>query len=73
MEREMQMDLARQMEQLNKEMDEQLLVDLQVQSVSFLRSFRCLENRFLTLSFKFSDLVEKFFKLEKEPRTSPKK
>jgi len=34
MEREMQMDLARQLEQLNKEMDEQLLVDLQVRFVS---------------------------------------
>lgn len=31
MEREMQMDLARQLEQLNREMDEQLLADLQVQ------------------------------------------
>ena len=30
----MQMDLARQMEQLNREMDEQLLTDLQVQLVS---------------------------------------
>ena len=34
MEREMQMDLARQLEQLNREMDEQLLTDLQVQLVS---------------------------------------
>ena len=30
----MQMDLARQLEQLNREMDEQLLTDLQVQLVS---------------------------------------
>lgn len=30
----MQMDLARQLEQLNREMDEQLLADLQVQLVS---------------------------------------
>ena len=30
----MQMDLARQLEQLNREMDEQLLVDLQVRLVS---------------------------------------
>ena len=29
-EREMQLDLTRQLEQLNKEMDEQLMVDLQV-------------------------------------------
>ena len=35
MEREMQMDLARQLEQLNREMDEQLLTDLQVQLVSW--------------------------------------
>ena len=31
----MQMELARHLEQLNKEMDEQLLVDLQVRSVTF--------------------------------------
>lgn len=29
-EREMQLDLSRQLEQLNKEMDEQLMADLQV-------------------------------------------
>jgi len=36
MEREMQMDLARQLEQLNKEMDEQLLVDLQEEEKKFI-------------------------------------
>lgn len=30
LEREMQLDLARQLEEINKEMDEQLLADLQV-------------------------------------------
>lgn len=33
LEREMQLDLAHQLEQLNKEMDEMLMVDLQVGSV----------------------------------------
>ena len=39
----MQMELARHLEQLNKEMDEQLLVDLQVRSVTFIRAFTMLE------------------------------
>lgn len=36
MEREMQMDLARQLEQLNREMDEQLLTDLQEEEKKFI-------------------------------------
>ncbi|CAH3143176.1 unnamed protein product [Porites lobata] len=36
MEREMQMDLARQLEQLNREMDEQLLTDLQEEERKFI-------------------------------------
>lgn len=39
MEREMQMDLTRQLEELNKEMDELLMTDLQVRSVTFIYSF----------------------------------
>ena len=39
MESEMQLDLARQLEQLNKEMEEQLLTDLQVRSALILFCF----------------------------------
>ena len=44
-EREMQLDLTRQLEQLNKEMDEQLMADLQVrQWIKFACVFKgCVE------------------------------